>query len=281
VRAAQLLVGLVTVVCLAGCGGKPAPAANSSAAAAASGPQWHCLAKSITGHGLCLPDAMRCEVARREAASTEPCATQSYAWCFMRPESAVRSRYTGCAPTGSDCGYARAVYIERFDRPPRRCRRYGGPTAAGAPELVGAAPPDDKMPTTTEFEERCNAGDADACFIVAARFEQGDDVKRDLKQCIKYERRACELGSQAGCVALAKYMVTGRGVPRDPEKAFAVFERECAADFARGCESLGQAYEHGWGTEQNFREALAAYRKSCRLDPELGCRALRDVSADK
>lgn len=113
----------------------------------------------------------------------------------MRPESASRSRYTACTPRGSDCGYARAVYIERFDRPPRQCRSYGAPTAEGSKELAGPAPKGDAMPTIQALEKSCEGGNGEASFVLAARYDSGDGVEVNLKRRIKFERRACELGN--------------------------------------------------------------------------------------
>ncbi len=254
-------------------------AAAPSASPSGSG-SWYCLAESVVGYGVCLADPLSCETARQEAGSADPCTTQPFAWCFLRPRAASKSRLVACTPTGNDCGYARALFIERNERPPRQCRRYDAPTASGSKALAAVPSSSGYAAVMAGLDERCQAGDGKACFVAAIHAEQGEATRRDVKLCASLSERACGLGVQAGCTLLGRLYLGGEGVPRDPRKAFEIFQRECAADFARGCESLGEAYERGWGTKPNFQKALEAYRKSCRLDPDNGCDALRRTYTD-
>lgn len=138
-------------------------------------------------------------------------------------------------------------------------------------------------------DERCAAGDAEACSVASDRYRNGIAVKRDLEVGRARAKKGCELGASAACAGAASAALydelDGGALVEFAEfqkQAVAKAEPECAAGRARSCESLSFWYgrpPQGGVTdferqESNAKRALELYRKGCDGSDWFHCRRL-------
>lgn len=138
-------------------------------------------------------------------------------------------------------------------------------------------------------DERCAAGDAEACSVASDRYRNGIAVRRDLETGRARAKKGCELGSSAACSGAASAALNdeldGGELVEFAEfhkQAVAKAEPECAAGRAGSCESLsfwyGRPPQDGVADparELSFaKRALELYRKGCDGGDWFLCRRL-------
>ncbi len=138
-------------------------------------------------------------------------------------------------------------------------------------------------------DERCEAGDPEACGVASDRYCNGIGVRRDLQRGRERAKKGCELGSSAACAGAASAALNddldGGELIEFAEfqkQAVAKAETECAAGRARACESLsfwyGRPPQGGVADAErevsNARRALELYRKGCDGGDWFHCRRL-------
>jgi TPR repeat protein len=117
------------------------------------------------------------------------------------------------------------------------------------------------------WAEVCATGDPLACFLVASGYE----MRKDLKEAVKYYERMCNFGSAVGCNTLGWMYDHGEGVPVDDRKAIELYRKACDIGYAMGCNNLGVMYARGEGVPEDDRKAIELYRKACDIGSALGC----------
>jgi len=117
----------------------------------------------------------------------------------------------------------------------------------------------------------CDAGDRDACGVLALMLETGQGIGRDLAKAASRYGQACQLGDMEGCTILGSMYVSGQGVQRDLARAVSLHERACDGGELAGCESLGLMYETGSGVLEDYARAAQLYREACEGGLASGC----------
>jgi TPR repeat protein len=117
----------------------------------------------------------------------------------------------------------------------------------------------------------CDAGDRDACGVLALMFETGRGIPRDLEKAASRYGQACQLGDMEGCTILGSMYVSGQGVTRDLARAVSLHERACEGGELAGCEALGLMYETGSGVLEDYTHAAQLYRQACDGALPSGC----------
>ena len=116
-----------------------------------------------------------------------------------------------------------------------------------------------------EFAKKgCNLKDGKSCFILGARYGEGDGIKKDIKEANKYYQKACDLNNDAdGCASLGYNYKYGYGITKDLTLANKYNKKACDAGSGRGCNYLGVNYRDGAGFEKNMQNAYSYFKKSC------------------
>jgi serine/threonine protein kinase len=139
--------------------------------------------------------------------------------------------------------------------------------------------------------DRCNAGDADACYIHARTLHKNDlGIRIDHEAARVADKRACSLGNDKGCYeAAASLLRLAKNAP--PEDAVAPVRRgeaakllalACDRNYHDACRELGKQYSVCCGQlEPDPVKAFALVEKSCRNDLISGCNALHDMIKNK
>lgn len=117
-----------------------------------------------------------------------------------------------------------------------------------------------------EWLPLARSGDLDAQFNVAALYERGIGVARDLEAAAQWQRRAAERRFAPAEYALGRMYQLGRGVARDPRKALELFQRAAGRGFPEAQFALGLAYDHGLGVRQDLALAAEWYRRAAEQD---------------
>lgn len=143
-------------------------------------------------------------------------------------------------------------------------------------------------------EEKCTAGDAEACAVAADIHRRGLKTKRDKKLGFERASRSCELGSSSGCSSVASWWLAAAVDAADggePDVSrFEAFdalamkhaERECSEGRARSCEALSFWYaklERVNGKEdprtlEVAKRSTELYRAGCDRGDWFMCRRL-------
>ena len=118
------------------------------------------------------------------------------------------------------------------------------------------------------------AGNADAMTNLAYRYQTGRGVARDYVQAADWYRKAVELGNTTAMNNLAALYLGGSGVAKDPEAAVRLFEAAAAGGYADAAANLGVNYALGKVLPRNDALALEWYRKAAELGSPRGMYAL-------
>jgi putative methionine-R-sulfoxide reductase with GAF domain len=77
-----------------------------------------------------------------------------------------------------------------------------------------------KPPTLQDLRHFAETGDPVAQFALGARYAQGDEVKQDYAEAVKWFQKAANQGHVVAQATLGAYYWAGRGVPEDLTKAY-------------------------------------------------------------
>jgi TPR repeat protein len=117
--------------------------------------------------------------------------------------------------------------------------------------------------STLEALRRCaEAGDAQAEYQLALRFDRGDGVPRDLEAAFGWFKRSAEHNSPYGFLAVGHCYFAGRGVGKDDAAAFENYRKAAEAGLSHGQYRAALCYKQGTGTQQGPRQAAEFFRRA-------------------
>jgi hypothetical protein len=97
---------------------------------------------------------------------------------------------------------------------------------------------DDKQ-AVAFFERACDLRFAEGCLRVGFFYETGAGIEhKDAAKAAFFYHAACEAGNANACFLLAVMLHRGRDVPRDDARALALYRKACSMQFSRACESV-------------------------------------------
>jgi TPR repeat protein len=111
------------------------------------------------------------------------------------------------------------------------------------------------------FQKACALKDADGCLQLAARYQCGAGVARDVDRALHYNAASCELGEGAGCANVATLYLFG--AKQDPAKALEFSTKGCDRGNAVACGYLGVIYWQGLGVAADAPRALKIFDEQC------------------
>ena len=116
------------------------------------------------------------------------------------------------------------------------------------------------MPKAAEVSKdraAAEAGDAQAQFRMALRYDQGAGVRQDYAESVKWLQKAAEQGLPEAQFNLGSMYASGLGVNEDSTEAVAWYYRAALQGNASAQKNLGAMYGMGQGVAQNHSEAYA------------------------
>ena len=146
------------------------------------------------------------------------------------------------------------------------------PTALGAARAIQACilagclttPPPTLGSDAPPFDEclaRANSGDVSAQLKLACRYRDGDGVKKDPVEAMRWGHRAADTGNAEAMDFVGFAYLRGAIVERNPVVAFGYFK--AASDRSpQAAFNLGQCHFGAQGTPQDIPKALAAWESA-------------------
>lgn len=128
------------------------------------------------------------------------------------------------------------------------------------------AAPQTPSPSVTELVHRTEQGDTQAMLTLGMRYRDGQGVRRDYKEAMKWYRRCADEGNAAGMDSVGFMHLKGWGVPEDFNIAAAYFKAAGAKSNAQGLYNLGDCYFSGQGVEQDYSMAIDSWQRAARSD---------------
>ena len=125
-----------------------------------------------------------------------------------------------------------------------------------------------------EFEQKCEAGDSQACGYAGAFYQEptefgGNVSDRNYKKVLYYFKKACDGDYYAACSDLGTMYLSGEEVKKDYKKAIELLDKACKGGY--GCNNLGVMYANGKGIKRDEIRAMGYYRRSCDAGNWLAC----------
>lgn len=113
--------------------------------------------------------------------------------------------------------------------------------------------------TLTVWQEKANAGDAEAQLFIGQAYEKGIDRPADYAQAAQWYSRAAESGSRQAKLSLAALMESGQGVPVDTAGALRLYREAMGLgeDLVRASEAEARVAEVRSQLEAQQTEAAA------------------------
>jgi TPR repeat protein len=103
-----------------------------------------------------------------------------------------------------------------------------------------AAARDDKVRAFALFEKSCNGGWAAGCHQVAASYEEGEGVGKDIPKAVEFYTQSCDGEYVESCTVLANLYLAGEAVAKDIDAAIR-FNGKALKVYAASCQAGNQA----------------------------------------
>ena len=102
--------------------------------------------------------------------------------------------------------------------------------------------------------EKAKAGDSDAQYVVAMRYERGQDVTQSFTEANTWFKLAAAQGNSMAEFKLGDHSQFGKGVPVNLAEAAKWYQRAAEHDNYAAQHALGRLYLSGDGVKQDFVE---------------------------
>jgi len=149
----------------------------------------------------------------------------------------------------------------------------GGGSGSGSTGASGSA----SVQVAGAFDQKCVAGDLEACRNLAVMYTEGVGVQRDERRAAALFAQACNGGLLAGCNHLALVLAEGLGSPKDVAKAVELYQRACDGGYGLACRNLGLLLRDGRGIDKDLARAERLLDKACKAGTPFGCTNAGDL----
>ncbi|WP_299071408.1 serine/threonine-protein kinase [uncultured Paraglaciecola sp.] len=109
-------------------------------------------------------------------------------------------------------------------------------------------------------------GNAEAQFIIGAKYKNGEGVVKDGKRAMDWFRKSAEQGYAFAQFSLGVGYDGGLGVAQDDEQAVVWYRKAAKQGYAPAQNTLGFMYKRGEGVPQDHDQAVTWYRKAAEQD---------------
>lgn len=115
-------------------------------------------------------------------------------------------------------------------------------------------------PHITSLIEVALAGDADAQNDLGDIYREGDGIRHDLKEAVRWYRMAADKGDPYGQNNLGSMYFNGLGVPYNAEEAVRWYQLAVAQGLGIAQFNLAVCYRDGEGVERDLTEAAQYFK---------------------
>jgi len=133
--------------------------------------------------------------------------------------------------------------------------------------------PEVKQQNAKLIEEhlKADAGDPDAQYAVACRYDSGNGVSRDFEKAFYWWMKAAQQGHSVAQFNLASMYENGDGVPKNYDEAFKWYSLSANQGYAGAINCVGNFYKEGFGVEKNLEEAFKHFQSAAQKKNAWGC----------
>lgn len=118
------------------------------------------------------------------------------------------------------------------------------------------------------------AGNVEAMHLLGLAYDAGRGTKRNIKEAVRWLKKAAKLGNPHAQQALANLYATGDGVPQDDKKTVYWLRKAAKQDHGRAQAYLAEYYKIGRGVPQSDRKAILWYRVAASNGDAMGANGL-------
>ena len=139
------------------------------------------------------------------------------------------------------------------------------PQPAPQPKAVPKAGAPSSAEADATFDStraRAEQGNAAAQSDLGMMYDEGQGVRQDYAEAVKWYRRAAEQGVVDAQTNLGLMYDEGRGVRQDYAEAVKWYSKAAEQGDAEAQIAIGDAYDEGRGVRQDYAEAVKWYRKA-------------------
>ena len=115
-------------------------------------------------------------------------------------------------------------------------------------------------------------GDASAQFNLGMMYDNGQGVKQDDVEAVKWYRQAAEQGFADAQLNLGVMYDEGQGVKQDDVEAVKWYRQAAEQGYAKAQYNLGVKYYQGEGVRQDKGQAKEWFGKACDNGHQDGCK---------
>ena len=112
--------------------------------------------------------------------------------------------------------------------------------------------------------QAADGGDNEAQFKLGTFYEKGEVIDKDLKEAVKWYRKAADQNNINALFQLGECYYRARGVGRDFKRAFDLYLEAALEGHAKAQCSLGRCFDNGNGVEHNWENAFIWYKKAAK-----------------
>ena len=126
----------------------------------------------------------------------------------------------------------------------------------------------------TDNSAAAKAGNVEAMHLLGLAYDAGRGTKRNIKEAVRWFKKAAKLGSPHAQQALANLYAAGDGVPQDYKKAVYWLRKAAKQDHGRAQAYLAEYYKIGRGVPQSDRKAILWNRVAASNGDAMGANGL-------
>ena len=120
-------------------------------------------------------------------------------------------------------------------------------------------------------------GNATSQLLVGMMYFEGQGVKQDDFEAVKWFRKAAEQGNAYAQNKLGTMYYYGRGVPQDDSEAVKWIQKAAEQGDSDAQYNIGVCYYNGNGVEKSKTNAIYWFRKACNNFEDKACEALNKI----
>jgi len=132
----------------------------------------------------------------------------------------------------------------------------------GAKYAAGEGVPKDQAKAAEWFQKAAAQGDADAQYQIGKMYYLGEGVPKDFAKAAEWCRKAAIQGNERAQSSLGDMYYQGKGVPRDDGKAIEWLQKAAAQGEPVAQANLGAMYAEGEGVRKDGAKAIEWLQKA-------------------
>ena len=123
----------------------------------------------------------------------------------------------------------------------------------------------DPIKKVVKLLESAKKGDTDAMFALSVAFYNGDGVKKNRMEAVRWAKKAAENGDATSMYNLYLFYTHGDGVKQDMQEAINWLIKAGDKGYPQACIGLGLEYSSGKNVKKDYAEAVKWYKMGLLL----------------